>query len=61
MLFHAMMEFCLDLLRSKFWLIGDGPLAALVVLLYIDKKWYNGLRWPVFTTDITSAFGVSKK
>ena len=23
MLFHAMMEFCLDLLRSKFWLIGD--------------------------------------
>jgi hypothetical protein len=22
MLFHAMMEFCLDLLRSKFWLIG---------------------------------------
>ena len=21
MLFHAMMEFCLDLLRSKFWLI----------------------------------------
>jgi hypothetical protein len=23
MLFHAMMEFCLDLLRSKFWLIGE--------------------------------------
>jgi hypothetical protein len=23
MLFHAVMEFCLDLLRSKFWLIGD--------------------------------------
>ena len=23
MLFHAMVEFCLDLLRSKFWLIGE--------------------------------------
>ena len=23
MLFHAMMEFCLDLLRSKFWLIWE--------------------------------------
>jgi hypothetical protein len=23
MLFHAMMEFCLDLLRSTFWLIGE--------------------------------------
>ena len=23
MLFHAMMEFCHDLLRSKFWLIGE--------------------------------------
>jgi hypothetical protein len=23
MLFHATMEFCLDLLRSKFWLIGE--------------------------------------
>ena len=23
MLFHAMMEFCLDLLQSKFWLIGE--------------------------------------
>jgi hypothetical protein len=23
MLFQAMMEFCLDLLRSKFWLIGE--------------------------------------
>jgi hypothetical protein len=23
MLFHAMMEFCLDLLSSKFWLIGE--------------------------------------
>jgi hypothetical protein len=23
MLFHAMMEVCLDLLRSKFWLIGE--------------------------------------
>jgi hypothetical protein len=23
MIFHAMMEFCLDLLRSKFWLIGE--------------------------------------
>jgi hypothetical protein len=27
MLFHAIMEFCLDLLRSKFWLI----------LLFLDK------------------------
>jgi hypothetical protein len=23
MIFHAMMEFCLDLWRSKFWLIGE--------------------------------------
>jgi hypothetical protein len=28
MLFHAMMEFCLDLLRSKFWLIGEWSIAA---------------------------------
>jgi hypothetical protein len=27
MLFQAVMEFCLDLLRSKFLLIGDWPLA----------------------------------
>jgi hypothetical protein len=27
MLFHAMMEFCLDLLRSKFWLIGALSIA----------------------------------
>ena len=30
MLFHAMMEFCLDLLRSKFWLIGEWS---------IDEQW----------------------
>ena len=28
MLFHAMMEFCLDLLRSKFWLIGEWSIAS---------------------------------
>jgi hypothetical protein len=27
MLFHAMMEFCLDLLRSKFWLIGEWSIS----------------------------------
>jgi hypothetical protein len=28
MLFHAMMEFCLDLLRSKFWLIGEWSIVV---------------------------------
>jgi hypothetical protein len=28
MLFHAMMEFCLDLLRSKFWLIGEWSIVG---------------------------------
>jgi hypothetical protein len=26
--FHAMMEFYLDLLRSKFWLIGDWSIVV---------------------------------
>ena len=30
MLFHAMMEFCLDLLRSKFWLIGDWSILFII-------------------------------
>jgi hypothetical protein len=30
MLFHAMMEFCLDLLRSKFWLIGEWSIGKLI-------------------------------
>jgi hypothetical protein len=29
MLFHAMMEFCLDLFRSKFWLIGEWSIGLL--------------------------------
>jgi hypothetical protein len=28
MLFQAMMEFCLDLLRSKFWLIGEWSIST---------------------------------
>jgi hypothetical protein len=28
-LFHAMMEFCLDLLRSKFWLIGEWSIKTI--------------------------------
>jgi hypothetical protein len=40
MLFHAMMEFCLDLLRSKFWLIGewsidDSPYYVFVALCIV--------------------------
>jgi hypothetical protein len=31
MLFHAMMEFCLDLLRSKFWLIGEWSISSLKI------------------------------
>jgi hypothetical protein len=32
MLFQAVMKFCLDLLRSKFWLMGNGPLANHIAL-----------------------------
>jgi hypothetical protein len=32
MLFHAMMEFCLDLLRSKFWLIGEWSIVNVFFL-----------------------------
>jgi hypothetical protein len=28
MLFHAMMEFCLDLLRLKCWLIGEWSIGT---------------------------------
>jgi hypothetical protein len=35
MLFHAKMEFCQDLLRSKFWLIGEWSIIAGVV----DQPW----------------------
>jgi hypothetical protein len=42
MLFHAMMEFCLDLLRSKFWLIGERSIAlkcnAYIVIWLIYTK-----------------------
>jgi hypothetical protein len=37
MLFHAMMEFCLDLLRSKFWLIGEWS----IELHYIYMQSYT--------------------
>jgi hypothetical protein len=39
MLFHAIMEFCLDLLRSKFWLIGEWSIGA----LKLGKRYFNTL------------------
>ena len=39
MLFHAMMEFCLDLLRSKFWLIGEWSITTGVY--YVCKQIYS--------------------
>ena len=45
MLFHAVMKFCLDLLRSKFWLIGDWAinyakycLRNCTALVLIDRR-----------------------
>ena len=39
MLFHAMMEFCLDLLRSKFWLIGEWSIGfAFLYTFFIEKR-----------------------
>jgi hypothetical protein len=44
MLFHAMMEFCLDLLGSKFWLIGEWSIVFYLpeVLLVMDSV-FDGL------------------
>ena len=55
MLFDAMMEFCLDLLRSKFWLIGEWSIPSshilahwLIALLIrtppIEDMW--NFQWP---------------
>ena len=49
MLFQAMMEFCLDLLRSKFWLIGEWS-------IIFEKQRVSDLN-----KTITKEFGVFKK
>jgi hypothetical protein len=36
MLCHAAMKFCLDLLRSKFWLIGEWSIALKTTLFVSD-------------------------
>jgi hypothetical protein len=41
MLFHAVMEFCLDLLRSKFWSIGDWSIAVVHVFSKLYRTIYN--------------------
>ena len=41
MLFHAMMEFCLDLLRSKFWLIGEWSIRRAIALLISRSRYYS--------------------
>jgi valyl-tRNA synthetase len=38
MLFHAMMEFCLDLLISKFWLIGEWSIRDMKRLSRMSKS-----------------------
>ena len=42
MLFHAVMEFCLDLLRSKFWLIGEWS-NGIIISLEILRNFFNDL------------------
>ena len=37
-LFHAIMEFCLDLLRSKFWLIWDWSICYTCLHHIFDKS-----------------------
>jgi hypothetical protein len=40
MLFQAVMEFCLDLLRSKFWLIGEWSIVS-HILSFVNFAVYN--------------------
>jgi hypothetical protein len=37
MLFHAMMEFCLDLLKYKFWLIGEWSIVGYCGIVLKEK------------------------
>ena len=46
MLFHAMMEFCLDLLRSKFWLIGEWAILAVQTRVKRVVGFLRVLRFP---------------
>jgi hypothetical protein len=35
--FHAVMEFCLDLLRSKFWLIGEWSIFSPNIFYIVEE------------------------
>jgi hypothetical protein len=37
MLFHAVMKICLDLSRSKFWLIGDWSIGFALHIISINQ------------------------
>jgi hypothetical protein len=41
MLFQAVMKFCLDLLRSKFWLIGGMVHLVGYIFHHIDGIWFR--------------------
>ena len=55
MLFHAMVEFCLDLLRSKFWLIGEWSIVGKCrAKIYASStKWVNRIfnEWQLARTN----------
>jgi hypothetical protein len=55
MLFHAMMEFCLDLLRSKFWLIGEWSIEWFEMTSHTNQSQLIKVRWinfdPVLELD----------
>jgi hypothetical protein len=59
MLFHAMMEFCLDLLRSKFWLIGEWSIASKSLSkpdAYTNMLTHAGSREAINIGEVSSSF-----
>jgi hypothetical protein len=48
MLFHAMMEFCQDLLRSKFWLIGEWSIKDRACLFFQNPCDYHNSPFLIF-------------
>jgi hypothetical protein len=56
MLFRAMMEFCLDLLRSKFWLIGEWSIQFRKNAFIISQSHSSNFAlYRSFSSDVTAA------
>ena len=66
MLFHAIMEFCLDLLRSKFWLIGEWSIVGYCGIVLKEKlqkcqsravKVITGASYDIRSADVLATLG----